>query len=556
MIFIGHSILSSGDGNCGPSGTGSRCGSGITNVVFEDGGTEPLTIRESGFGSNIANLTTIEFPGRLTNLGDTSCPHGWPQTLTSVVFNEGDFPFTITNGQFTDCTNLAGTIDLPSNTVLVTNGAFSRMSISDFTIADGGAYALTINNSAFSNTSVSGSVNLPSNTTLLTASGFSDANIGSLLFADGGTRPLEISSGVFGRTNISGNVNFPANTQLITTGAFSESSLTSISFADGGAGSLTIGEGAFQCNDLSGTITFPANLVGIDAFAFWRSPASIACATGFDNEGLEGVIFTNPGGDSMVNVHAEAFRPGISFLNSCSTGITPVPAIIEFLGPDGTPLLVENDFGCGMQIQDPGLSLDGWALNGWHLNSDFSDPALTFPWVPFTGPVVVDDLLVYGNWAELSEVSVSLPVGSALVGETIAVTVYADYADGSSVDVTSQISELTSVDLGTGLSDLVEGNMVTFLRASTHEICASFQGVTGCSTIEVTVGDGNGGDGNGNGGDGENGGEEGPGVPDTAATGGVTERHVAGASASAIVSVLVMVTGALGVKLYTKYKKS
>jgi hypothetical protein len=201
----------------------------------------------------------------------------------------------------------------------------------------------------------------------------------------------------------------------------------------------------------------------------------------------------------MSGISDEAFRPGTSFATACSAGTTEV-AIIEFLGTDGvTPIYTTNDFGCGAYTNGPGVSagidpktgvgvsgnLVGYKVSGWHLLSDLSDTALTFPWVPFTGPVAVNDLLVYGDWTALEDVVVSLPSGTARVGDTVTVTVLAEYLDGTKADVSSLISSLTSKDIATGRADTVNGNQVTFVGASTHEICATFQGETGCATIKI-----------------------------------------------------------------------
>jgi hypothetical protein len=478
MIYIGQNILSSG---CdGPSDSGTACGSGITNIQFEDGGTQPLTIMGGGFGTVMSGLTgAIEFPGRLTLIGQSN---RWTYYLTGVVFNEGDYPLTITDGIFSNSTsggniptapNLTGTVNLPSNTALITNGAFQDSGITGLTIADGGTfpltitgnafadsnitgnvnfpesttlidnsafagtkltgvsftdggtYPLTINNEAFRNIgSLTGNVNFPANTELITNSAFAETKLTGVSFTDGGTQPLTITNSAFWGLAITGNINFPANTTLITNGAFDGNPITGISFTDGGTQPLTINNMAFSCTNITGTITFPTNLIAIDtAHVFWSDSTNgywdeinwewvetgncIAFAdngVNLDSANIDAVIFSNTGGAPMANIHAQAFKPMTPFLNACSTGLNFDQAIVEFLAPDGvTPLLIENDFGCGMQIQDPELSVDGYELRGWHLNANFSDPALTFPWVPFAGMVLVDDLLVYGDWVEVTD---------------------------------------------------------------------------------------------------------------------------------------------------------
>ena len=389
-LIIPNSIIFVGEGNGN---------SPNTDVLFEDGGTAPLTVWAGGFGFESTSLTSIEFPGRLTRFGQVT---SWTAHLTDVTFNEGDFPLTISQGGFGTVPGMTGTVTFPSNTILITGNAFSGTGI------------------------------------------------------------------------------------------------TGVSFNDGGTNPLVISGGAFSCANLAGTITFPSNLATIDADTFQVQPGA-SCSAGHDNENLTNIVFTNP---DLSGVSDEAFRAGTSFANSCSAGSTET-AIIEFLGTDDTtPIFTTNDFGCGAYTNGPDAStgidpttgvgisgsLIGWRVSGWHLQQNLSDPAITFPWIPFSGAVAVNDLPVYGAWTELSGVSVSLPSGFAFVGDTIAVTVYGVYADGTQADVTNYISSLTSVDIATGASDTVVGNQVTFVQASTHEICATFQGETGCSTIEVSIG--------------------------------------------------------------------
>ena len=49
-------------------GSGSDPDTGVTNMIFEDGGTEQLTLWGGGLGIGMPNLTEIEFRGRLACL--------------------------------------------------------------------------------------------------------------------------------------------------------------------------------------------------------------------------------------------------------------------------------------------------------------------------------------------------------------------------------------------------------------------------------------------------------------------------------------------------------
>jgi|GEM_PF-4170334 len=391
-IIIPNTVIFVGEGSGG---------SPNVSVQFEDGGTEPLTIWSGSLNIESTRLTTIEFPGRLTRVGQ---PSSWTKHLTNVTFNEGSYPLVISQGG------------------------------------------------------------------------------------------LSVGAGSVNANLVGASITFPSNTILIADNAFVNAGITNITFTPSGSNPLNIGSGAFSCTNLADTITFPSNLASIGEYAFWNNPSNYPCASGItDSIGLTSVVFTNS--LSIAGVSDEAFRPNTSFADSCSDGSTE-QAIIEFIGPDGvTPIYTTNDFGCEAYTNGPSTSAletytqNGWKLNGWHLMQNLSNTALSFPWTPFTGAVAVDDLLVYGDWTELQSVAVSLPVGTAKVGETIDVTVVAKYADGSQVDVTGQISSLTSADIATGNADKVNGNQVTFVQASTHEICATFQGVTGCSNIQVIPAD-------------------------------------------------------------------
>ena len=336
--------------------------SGITNATglqFEDGGTSPLSFTSSGgsyfvdFGNNnSASIGTVEFPARLDYIANSAFCGSY---FDNIVFNDGPYPLTINNGAFCSMPYLTGTVNFPSNTTELSGTIFNNTPITGISFNDGGSYPLTITNTAFT-----------------------------------------------GATTLIGTtINFPSNTTRIDNQAFIRTGIYGVSFTDGGDFPLSIENAAFACNRIEGTVIFPSNLVSLGSTSFG---GEYDCGTNYpNNSGLDTVIFTNPGGNSLTGVSDSAFRPGVSFINACSTGQNPETAIIEFLGPDGvTPIETTNDFGCGAYTNGPSAgvidTVFGYRFNGWHLMQDLSDPALDFPWTPFANAVTVDDLLAYGDW--------------------------------------------------------------------------------------------------------------------------------------------------------------
>ncbi|MDR0591146.1 MAG: leucine-rich repeat domain-containing protein [Candidatus Nomurabacteria bacterium] len=329
----------------------------------------------------------------------------------------------------------------------------------------------------------SGTIIIPNTVQTIRDSAVGSAqNISTILFEDGGTAALTIDAGAFHSSKATNVVEFPGRLTYMGSGVFNYSAITGVIFNEGPY-PLTLTQGAFtNTTDLTGAINFPANLNTVAAGAF-HSDDDCQWFTPGQDTAIDTVKFL---GDSITGVDNDAFKSGVKFITTCNANAAKT-ADIRFLKRDGsTTAHQENNFGCGAYVDQPSVSEAGYKLLGWHLRADLSDAALTFPWTPYAGATLVENLPVYGDYTPLEEVDVAVPKTSFVVGESVNVSVFAKYGDASRDDVTNASTPtITSKDTASGQADNVSGTKVTFTHASEHQICATYDGRTGCVNVEV-----------------------------------------------------------------------
>ena len=137
-LFAGKEIVSITIGkNVTTIGAHAFDGSDIAKVIFEKGGTAPLTIEEGAF-ADCSGLTSIEFPNRLTKIGDNAFAGCWDRVkdpvtgkwtllvgLKNVTFEDGNYnDLVIGRMAFYDCDALES-IEFPEGTVALGNSVFA-----------------------------------------------------------------------------------------------------------------------------------------------------------------------------------------------------------------------------------------------------------------------------------------------------------------------------------------------------------------------------------------------------------------------------------------------
>ena len=259
----------------------------LTTVIFEEGGTEPLTIGEYAF-SQQTKLTAIVLPARVKDIGDYAFYRTYGVTELSLGSVE-----TIGSHAFDSC-YYAGEVTFPATLKTIGSYAFAgsrtyswgsgytyNSKITAYHFAEGSQLE-TIGEYAFQYAIIEEFI-LPASVKKVYTGAFESAiNLTTFTFEDGDT-PLIFGAydgdapyyGVFNGTKIA-SLAFPARlTEIGASALRSVSSLKSVTFAPNG-NLTTIGNGAFESSGLT-SVTIPATVknttvIGIGDNAFYRCP--------------------------------------------------------------------------------------------------------------------------------------------------------------------------------------------------------------------------------------------------------------------------------------------
>lgn len=277
-VTISSSVTEIGKEAFAAYGTSGRY-TRLTTVIFEEGGTEPLTIGERAFTSQ-TKLTAIVLPARANDIGD----YAFYNTKAVAELSLGGVE-TIGSHAFDSC-YYAGEVTFPATLKTIGSYAFAGSyytysKFAAFRFAEGSQLE-TIGEYAFQY-GVFEEFTLPASVKkVYTAAFYSVKTLTTFTFEDGDT-PLIFGAydgdapyyGVFGSTNIA-SLAFPARLVEIGASALrSVSSLKSVTFAPNG-NLTTIGNGAFEYAGLT-SVTIPATVknttvIGIGDNAFNGCP--------------------------------------------------------------------------------------------------------------------------------------------------------------------------------------------------------------------------------------------------------------------------------------------
>lgn len=215
---------------------------------------------------------------------------------SKITHNSEEYTVTtVGESAFSDCSNLNGTLSLPSTIKRIEDSAFSRCNLTgNLEIPETCEY---IGISAFSSTVFTGDIVIPSKVTYLGSSAFRYAKNfdGSIIFKNS---PETIENEVFcGCNGISGTISIPSSVRTIKRQAFEGCA----SFEENSA-KLTISNGVtsieekafYGCYAITGEIEIPASVtnIGLQAFNCMRKVTKLNVASTNSNYcSVNGILF-------------------------------------------------------------------------------------------------------------------------------------------------------------------------------------------------------------------------------------------------------------------------